>query len=1274
MTPSDGAARILRSYRPHLLDRGRVYAAEGRVTELREEEARVTALVTGTARYEVLLHETPGGKTLTRCTCPAYDRAGQCKHVAAVAWTLSLRRRAAGASHAPLDPAPALLRSVYSSGAFLSRLALYAGRAVEHAAEDYVPLTDWWWDAMHGVDPGARALADLVLEHVPEIATTLATLRAWRPPPSPLPAATGFGELYATLARVYVEHAEHAEVGSAPPGPLDERHPGFVLAYAPRRRVLEIREKTTTLLRAPRFLAVTIALEPGERVAFEPGAFGDRLSTDAWDLFALRALLAALAAQTEPAAQELARDLGRPTWDALLEHLAALQGTAAPPREWCFAVAPARGERLLEVTAFSRDLGRAGDKRSAGRWKRQRACALLAEGATDDERELGRMMLREPASAGRGPRASRAHVSFVSLGTPLAHDVLRLLARHPRVHVSRALQGSPESDPPAEIVAGLLTMTLDRGSEGALTPRFRVNGEPLPAPLESLSGERGSLFRWWIDGRRLVAIEVPAPLRPWVDLATKLGDRLAFPSSAVPKLVAATQALASAGLVELPRVALGDELPYEPAAALRVEWKGGGDDVEAVVEVMIKVHPRAPFAPAGGGAKLFTFAVGEERFYVERSLARELQLAGTTVDAIDVEGLSWERGVGVTDGVEAAIALAAWLERNPLGLAIEVKVGRPPTVRDIPRSAEVVVRKTGAWLRVDGSLDLGGAKLTLGELLEAARLAQRYVRAGDGVFLELSEEARAKLRPLAAAARLAPPGIADGADGALLHEAFGGVLARAAELFGRVKAKGIDLEAYRRRFEGRERRVRVPALESGALRDYQRAGVAWMLSLSAWAPGCVLADDMGLGKTVQTAAVLKARGKHGPALIVAPASVSSNWVAELARFTPSLSVHWYNEDRSAPLGALGAGDVLVVSYGLLQRESAAFREQAWATVVVDEAQYVKNVGAQRRDAVRSLRRDFTIALTGTPLENHLGELFSIVDIAFPGLLGDEATFRGIFRRPIEAHRDKEQLATLGDLVGPFLLRRTRASVLDELPPREEITEQIELSLPERKRYLALRDECAKALSRQRSRATPSQLKIAVLAALMRLRQLACDVRLVDPDYDGPSTKIARVVELVRELAAEGNHALVFSQFTQFLDKVRAALAAASLRVGALTGETPTTERRAIVEAFQAGAYDAFCVSLLAGGTGLNLTRASYVIHLDPWWNPAVEEQATARAHRMGQTSPVTVYRLVARGTIEEAVLEMHADKRGLASAVLEGKATPKPISSAELLELLRFGG
>jgi SNF2 family DNA or RNA helicase len=427
---------------------------------------------------------------------------------------------------------------------------------------------------------------------------------------------------------------------------------------------------------------------------------------------------------------------------------------------------------------------------------------------------------------------------------------------------------------------------------------------------------------------------------------------------------------------------------------------------------------------------------------------------------------------------------------------------------------------------------------------------------------------------------------------------------------------------------------------------------------------------------VQTAAILKARAAEGPALVVAPASVASNWVGELARFVPSLRVHWLNEDRSVAPATLGPKDVCVVSYGLLARSHAMFTSARWKTLVLDEAQYLKNLTAQRTGIVRGLARDFTIALTGTPLENHLGELYSIVDLAFPGLLGSAGVFQERFRRAIETHQDEARLAALGKLLAPFLLRRTRAAVLRELPPREEMTEYVDLSPEEARRYLALRKACEIEFTKRRRNRDekPAQFKIAILAALLRLRQFACDARLVDPTYQGESTKIARAVEIATELAAEKNRALVFSQFTRFLDKVRDALEKAGLRVAYLTGETPTTKRRQIVESFQSGEYDVFCVSLLAGGTGLNLTKASYVLHLDPWWNPAVEEQATSRAHRMGQTEPVTVVRLVARGTIEEAVLHLHASKRKLAAAVLDGKGVPKGITSEELLDLLRFSG
>jgi superfamily II DNA or RNA helicase len=1150
-------------------------------------------------------------------------------------------------------PLPPSFAGVYSASIFFARLALYLGRAIEHSVERYSPLAAWW-----NANDSTATLRSHVLELAPEIDATLDTLRAWQPPRLPAEAPEGVRDLYDGLVRVYTERAADARIGYGPPGPLDARHPGFELSYFAKRRVLEVRERSSSLLTDARHLAILIGLDqPGRPFTFEGSAFAPYGAVEAWDLFALHAMITALHSRKSDAVRELERDLARPPWEHVLDRLAGRK--PIEEREWSFRVAPVGGTTYV-VASFARPVS---SSSKAGRWKRERFEALFDEEVLPVEREIARLVLVGDRGGRRG--------TFV-LGTPHAHELLCRLAGHPRVFLDRG-RDEGETGPALEINAGLLSMTLDRARGGKMQPRFFVDGSPLPSPLGELSGDRQSAFRAAVSPRGIVSIEVPKLLRPWLDMALEASAALEFPAEATRKLVSAMQPLIAKGLVEVPRAALGTELASEPMAALRVEWLSSEEGVAAIIEVMIQPCPGAPFVATGRGPALFPFERDGASVFVERDVRAEIEIAGDALDRIDVE-LFWVEGVGRTEDLRTAIALAAWLDRNPLGLPIEVKVGRAPVVRALDGSqGKLVVRKIGAWLRIDGALELGGAKVSFGEVLEAARHARRYVRLDDGSFGLLSKEVETKLAPVAVAAALVPSTVTKVDSNVAVHAAFGSVLARLAEALGEVSVEGADLDKALRQLEARSARERVPAIQNGTLRDYQHAGVEWMLALARWAPGCVLADDMGLGKTVQTSAVLQARSKLGPALVIAPASVCSNWVAELARFVPRLRVVWYNEERPS-LAELGPRDVVVVSYQLLQRTSDAFGERAWSTVVIDEAQYVKNVLAQRRDAIRSLSRDFTIALTGTPLENHLGELFSIVDLTFPGLLGDEATFRDCFRRPIEAHRDGERLALLGSLLGPFFLRRTRDSVLQELPPRQEITEYVELSMAERKRYLALRKACEESMRQHANAETPAQLRIALLAALTRLRQMACDVRLVEPSFAQPSAKIARVVELTRLLADEGNRALVFSQFTQFLEKVRPALEEAGLRVAMLTGETPTKSRRALIDAFQAGEFDVFCVSLLAGGTGLNLTKATYVIHLDPWWNPAVEEQATSRVHRIGQVHPVTVYRLVARGTIEEAVLEMHADKRELASAVLEGKGSPKAISSKELFELLRFGG
>jgi superfamily II DNA or RNA helicase len=1233
--------RILTDYDPEVVARGRRYAMEGRVVDVAEGAEEIRASVRGSKRYDVTVRAWDTARPRATCTCPAYERVLECKHVAALAFTLHGR----GRQTAAIPALPSLFDAVYSAAAFFARLSFYAREPlvpdIPEARLHWSPLRDYWVRAER--EPEAARLVACALEHTQEIAAVVDALRTWNPTPTRGP----LGPFVEKLIAEYRDRRGAVEIRHALPGPLDDRHPGFDLRYEPKKRRLVLQEKWEGIGK-PKQLALEVPLDPAAPLAFEDQAFTDLGGVaDAWELFALRALIERVVHGEGDDVQRLTQALARPVWDHVLDALA--RPVAVPePREQAFCLSERTRPGEWKLTAWSRS------KDGPGKWKRQPMEQLLVEG-TPLEREIGKLALCS--------MQHRDHV--VVLGTAHAHALLGQLADHPRVR----LESDPDAAPVTAILAGPLTLRFD-DEKGILRPRFRIGDVDLPMPIAALTmgapGQRGKASpivsgTWSMRGETYVCSAVVEPsVRPWLEMAQKLGDALVFPPEAVPRLVKTTEALVSAGSVQLPREALGEERTYDPRPALRVTWRTDAHDTSALVEMLVAVHPSAPLVEAGAGPRLFTFEDGGRRVFVEREKDREHEVVRRAIEAMP-RILRWDDAVGHTDDPVRALELASYLEVNPLGLTIELKVGRPPRAIQWPAArSQLDVRRVDSWLTFSGSIQVEGQSLTVGEILDAARLARRYVRAGNGVFLELTEDAIAKLAPLAMAAELAP------LDTPAVHAAFETLVAAAISVFS--EPTGLDPHEVTRRFEQRANVAHAPRLENGTLRAYQQEGVRWMLALASWAPGCVLADDMGLGKTVQTAAVLAARSRFGPALVIAPASVTSNWTMELARFVPSLSVRWHHADRD--LTTVGQGDVVVVSYGLLAR-SAAFADVRWSTVVVDEAQYVKNAGAQRSDAVRSLSRDFTIALTGTPLENHLGELHSIVDLVFPGLLGDEPRFRERFRRPIEQARDVERLAVLGRLLTPFLLRRTRAAVLEELPAREEITSCLDLSSEEKRRYIALREAVQRDL-RARSRRENAQMRIALLAALTRLRQLACDVRLVDPAFEGPGTKVARATELVETIVAEGNSVLVFSQFTQFLALVEAALTSAGLRVATLTGETPTSKRPTIVDAFQRGEFDVFCISLLAGGTGLNLTRASYVVHLDPWWNPAVEEQATSRSHRMGQAHPVTVYRLVSRGTIEEAVLSMHAGKRALAASVLEGKESPKAMSSAELLELLRY--
>ncbi len=464
--------------------------------------------------------------------------------------------------------------------------------------------------------------------------------------------------------------------------------------------------------------------------------------------------------------------------------------------------------------------------------------------------------------------------------------------------------------------------------------------------------------------------------------------------------------------------------------------------------------------------------------------------------------------------------------------------------------------------------------------------------------------------------------------------------------------------------------VEPPTGLNAALRPYQRTGLDWLQFLREFGLGGILADDMGLGKTVQTLAHLLLEKESGrldrPALVVAPTSLMFNWRAEAARFAPALKVlTLHGPDRAGRFPQIGEADLVLTTYPLLQRDIAALAEHEYHLLILDEAQAIKNPRTKVSRHVRELPARNRLCLTGTPMENHLGELWSVFDFLLPGLLGGERQFRRLFRHPIERRGDDERRDALARRIRPFFLRRTKAEVAPELPPKSEILRSAALEGAQRDLYetvrLAMNDKVRKALTEQGL----ERSRIVVLDALLKLRQVCCDPRLLKGARSARagSAKLAMLMELLPEMLEEGRRVLLFSQFTSMLALIEEELHKRHIDYVKLTGRT--RDRATPIERFQRGEVPLFLISLKAGGTGLNLTAADTVIHYDPWWNPAVEDQATDRAHRIGQENKVFVYRLITEGTVEEKIVRMQEEKRGLVESLF-GATGPKALAADDL--------
>jgi superfamily II DNA or RNA helicase len=606
--------------------------------------------------------------------------------------------------------------------------------------------------------------------------------------------------------------------------------------------------------------------------------------------------------------------------------------------------------------------------------------------------------------------------------------------------------------------------------------------------------------------------------------------------------------------------------------------------------------------------------------------------------------------------VVRALASAGW--------RIEAE-GRPYRT---PGGVRLSVSSGIDWFDLDATVDFGEASAPLTEVIAAFQRREHVVRLDDGSMGLLPEEWLRRYLPLAAAGEAVGEQVRFRQPQAALLDAL---------LEDAAAHATVDLdEGFRRARDELARTGRIapadpPASFVGTLRDYQREGLGWLQFLARAGFGGCLADDMGLGKTVMVLALLDARRgapeREGrPSIVVVPRSLVHNWLEEAARFAPSLRIVDFSAATREREGRIPDADVLLVTYGTLRRDVLRLKDVEADYAILDEAQAIKNANTASAKAARLLNARHRLVLTGTPIENHLGELWSLFDFLNPGVLGRST----LFARAAGGTSDPETIALLARGLRPFILRRTKQQVARELPARTEQTILCELSKPERTLYDTLRQQYRASVLARVARDGVNGSRMHILEALLRLRQAACHPALVEPlRPHATSAKLELLMERVQEVVDEGHKALVFSQFTTLLGLVRKSLDKAGLDYAYLDGRT--RNRAQVVRRFQEDpACSLFLISLKAGGTGLNLTAAEYVFLLDPWWNPAVEAQAIDRTHRIGQTREVFAYRIVADNTIESKILELQQSKRALADAILGASAGGLKSLEREDLEML----
>jgi len=781
-----------------------------------------------------------------------------------------------------------------------------------------------------------------------------------------------------------------------------------------------------------------------------------------------------------------------------------------------------------------------------------------------------------------------------------------------------------------------------------------------------------------VEHRRLALVRLsrPAP-RPLQRLLSG-GERLVIPDCDLerfadelcPALRSVAAIVSSDGSFTVPEIS-------PPTLVLRASY-GSGHAVDVGWEWAYQVGPstrRMPFDSNGSGA-------GFRDLSAEREILAATTLAGSSLARFGLLDDAGRPAHGLAASLTGIDSMQLTTEELPRleelsGVAVEID-GHPPDYRDVGDSLTVGVSTAEIagdrdWFDLGVTINVDGRELPFAEVFAALARGESRMLLDDGAHFSLLTARLRTLRQLIEEARAlsespsAPLRISRYQAGLWSELAALGVVTEQAQAWQRQAAALLDLEAVADHDP--------PETLTTQLRPYQRDGFGWLASLWELELGGILADDMGLGKTLQALALIcharRRDSQVGPFLVIAPTSVVSNWVGEAQQFAPGLSVEAVTDTLARAgrtIDEVSTADVVVTTYTLLRLEADQYRAVQWAGLILDEAQYVKNYQAKTYRCVRELPTRFKLALTGTPMENNLMELWSLMSITAPGLFPDPRRFAEVYSKPIERGGDTERLVRLRRRIKPLVKRRTKELVTSDLPAKQEQTLEVDLHPRHRKLYdTYLQRERQKVLGLigefDRNRFT-------ILRSITLLRQLSLHPGLVDVRHDRvPCAKLGALLEQLGDVIGGGHRALVFSQFTGFLAKLRGQLDGEGIDYCYLDGRTRRRDR--VLDRFKSGNHPVFLISLKAGGFGLNLTQADYCFLLDPWWNPATEAQAIDRTHRIGQTRSVMVYRMISRNTIEDKVVTLARRKAALFSGVMdEGDLFASSITAQDIRGLL----